>query len=303
MVESGIVFDIQRYSIHDGPGIRTVVFLKGCPLRCLWCANPESLCTAPQLYYAHTKCVHCGACVAAAPGGAITMDADRALHIDFDALNAHGDFGWVSACPTGALSVKGQAMTAGEVMDVVLRDEPFYRASQNGGLTLSGGEPLLQADFALALLQRAKACVLSTAVETTGNVPFETLERVLPYTDLFLYDMKQADNEKHKACTGVPNTRIIENLKRLAGRGANILVRTPLIPGHNDSDEDLAAMLALLKDAGVAKYALLPFHQYGSGKYASTGAAYTLGHLTPPSEERVAALRQTIADQGFTSDY
>ncbi len=293
---SGIVFDIQRYSLHDGPGIRTVVFLKGCPLRCKWCSNPESLAPSPQPFFVRSRCIRCGRCAAERPV-AITMDENGPI-IDFAAADK-GDLSWTNVCPTGALSIKGKEMSVSEVMEAVLRDEAFYRQS-GGGMTLSGGEPLLQGEFAQALLKQTKAEVISTAVETTGDVPLETLLSVAPYTDLFLYDYKALDETLHKQYTNRPNGRILSNLKELAGHGADILVRMPLIPGVNDSPESLDATLSSLKALGITRFALLPFHQYGSGKYVAIGSKYTLDGLAPPLDEKVGVLRSQISAMGFT---
>jgi pyruvate formate lyase activating enzyme len=296
--ETGVVFDIQRYSVHDGPGIRTLVFLKGCPLRCLWCANPESWLPGPQLFYRSARCIHCGECVKAAPDKGVTMDGEGALRINFAALNKT-DLSWVKACPAGALSVKGKSMSVDEVFTAVMRDEIFYRQS-GGGVTLSGGEPLAQTEFAKALLLRARRNTLSTAVETSGELPLERLLAVSHYTDLFLYDFKIFDEEKHLRYTGRSNRDIKKNLSALAGEGAEILVRMPLIPGVNDGD--LQKTLDYLRGIGVKRFTVLPYHNYGSGKYASLGMSYALPGLNPPEPAAVAEMRSQIAGAGFSQE-
>lgn len=202
-----MIFDIQRYSIHDGPGIRTLVFLKGCPLRCLWCANPESWLPTPQLFYRPVICIHCGECVRAAPDKGITIEENGCeLHINFTLLNKT-DLFWVKTCPTGALNIKGISMSVKEVFAIIMRDEIFYRQS-GGGITLSGGEPLAQPEFAKALLLEARRNTISTAVETSGEVPLETILAISHYVDLFLYDFKIFDEEKHYRYTGNSNRNI-----------------------------------------------------------------------------------------------
>ncbi len=230
----GTVLNIQRFSLHDGPGIRTVVFLKGCPLRCLWCANPES--QSP-------------ACETASDGTAY-----------------------------------GEHLSDEAVWRVVERDLPFYEES-GGGLTLSGGEPLTQPDFALSLLERAKAAGLHTAVETTGFAPLSEISRLIPYTDLWLYDVKHHDGAAHRAGTGVDIAQILENLKALATSGTEVVARIPVIPGFNDSLKDARALASTLVDAGVGRADILPFHQMGEKKYQTLGMAYALsGEKTLRSE-------------------
>ena len=300
----GNVFDIQRYSIHDGSGIRTVVFLKGCPLRCKWCSNPESWAAHPELFYIKSRCVGCLTCTAACSCGEVTPapagaadDAPIEIHRD----RVTDDLSWTAACPTGALRVKGECMEAQEVFAEILKDRVFYEYS-GGGVTLSGGEPLLQADFAAEVLSLCKEAGIQTAVETTGAVPWESLEKVLPFTDLFLYDMKSADPQVHKEWTGVSNERILENFAKLAAAGAEIFVRTPMIPGVNDRKEDIQAIMDILAANGVKRYNILPFHQYGSGKYESIGIPYGLADLQPPAESHVREIKEMMRAAGFSDE-
>jgi pyruvate formate lyase activating enzyme len=309
----GTVFDIQRYSIHDGPGIRTLVFLKGCPLGCQWCSNPESWTPEPQLFYRQSKCIHCEACVREAPKGGIdaedididgivadgiAADVSGKLIIDFPALN-NQDLSWVkNACPTGALSVKGQEMTVEEIFSIIMKDEIYYRKS-GGGITLSGGEPLAQDEFAKAILLKARQNVISTAIETSGYADTETLLSIIPYTDLFLYDFKIFDSGKHRQYTGTGNEIIKTNLKALVEGGAEILVRMPLIPGINDDKDNFDKTLDFLKSIEIRRFTILPYHQYGSGKYQSIGRRYVLDNLRPSKNDLIKKFQNKIVDAGF----
>ena len=297
----GNVFDIQRYSIHDGEGIRTVVFLKGCPLRCRWCSNPESQAGHPEVFYISSRCIGCRTCVNSCPNGEVEAVPDTeassyriVVHHD----RCRGDLSWVKACPTGALRVKGKWMESREVFDEILKDEVFYRRS-NGGVTLSGGEPLLQPEFAEEILSMCREAGIGTAVETTGDVPWETLEKIRPLTDLFLYDIKAMDTNVHREWTGRGNERILENLKKLASSGAKIMVRTPLIPGVNDRKEDVLSILSYLKECGVTRYDILPFHQMGSGKYESIGISYSLSDMKVQEDAYIEEIKRLIEDMGF----
>lgn len=292
---TGNVFDIQRYSIHDGQGIRTVVFLKGCPLRCKWCSNPESWKAEPQLFYVRSRCIDCKTCVAVCQNREVEENGSS-IKINWE--NCKGDYGWVEECPTGALCVKGRRMSAEEVMEEIRRDRIFYEYS-GGGVTFSGGEPLLQEEFVLELLKTCREEGISTAVETSGSVSEETLRRVLPFVDLFLYDLKMMNSVKHKEWTGQDNKRILKNLKMLAEEGADITVRTPMIPGVNDSEEELLDIMEYLRACGIQKYSILPFHQYGSGKYESIGIPYELAWLGVHRGEAMNKRKAFISEQGF----
>lgn len=270
----GNVFDIQRYSIHDGKGIRTVVFMKGCPLRCKWCANPESWLLESQLFYKASTCIHCNLC---------------------------NNFTDATKCPSEALCIKGKWMTVEEVMHEIRKDIPFYKRS-NGGVTISGGEPLLQYEFTLELLKQCKEEGISTAIETTGFVDQAILTKVLPYVDLFLYDIKSMDSDIHKRWTGVDNHKILENLKYLANQ-ADIMVRTPMIPEVNDKKEDIEAIMNFLKECNISKYALLPFHQYGSSKYEGLHLEYEMKHVKMHNEEYANAMKQYVKENGFSDEF
>ena len=262
----GMIFDIQRYSIHDGPGIRTTVFFKDCPLRCRWCSNPESWGREPRLFYMKSRCISCGSCQAA-------PEAPQ------------------EACPTGALCLKGEKMTAEEVFGTILRDLPYYQKS-GGGVTLSGGEPLLQKDFAAALLKLCKDAGIHTAIETTGLVPYETFEALEGLADLYLYDFKHPDPELHRKWTGRSNEQILENLERLSRTPAHIHVRVPVIPGVNDQPETLREIASFLNSHGIRERTLLPFHQYGSSKYQSLGLSYEMADVPQMTDARLQELAE-----------
>lgn len=292
----GNVFDIQRYSIHDGDGIRTVVFLKGCPLRCKWCANPESQSSSPQLFFSPSRCIGCASCVRSCKNNEMTWE-DGKLQIHWDRCN-NDDLEWTKVCPAKALIIKGEWMSVEEVMTEIEKDRLFYEKSK-GGVTLSGGEPLAQSEFAAALLEECKEKGIHTAIETTGYVKREVLEQVIPFTDLFLYDFKVLDSAKHKKWTNVENGRILKNLKYLAEMKADIIVRTPLIPGVNDSIDEIKSMVATLKKYGIKKYDILPFHQYGSKKYNSCGINYSMREIEPPDEKTIEEIRKMILSEGM----
>lgn len=270
----GLIFDIQRFSIHDGPGIRTTVFLKGCSLSCLWCHNPESISGKVQLAFYKTKCIACGRCVETCRNGGIVQDEPR---VDRMACRVCGDC--ASKCPTEALQVIGRVANVAEVVDVVMRDEPFYNTS-GGGVTLSGGEPLCQYDFSLALLRAFKDKGLHTAVETCGLSSWDRLAKLAALTDLFLYDIKAVDPATHARLTGVDNRGILDNARGLAASGTEMIFRAPIVPGLNDSADDLRLLGAfILSLPGEPRLELMPYHRIGAGKYEALGMIYALPDL------------------------
>ena len=264
----GLIFDIQKFCIHDGPGIRSTVFFKGCPLRCAWCHNPESKRMEKELSYTARACVSCGACVGTCPEHAHGIV--NAVHtVDFSLCRACGIC--TEVCPTGALALAGKEMTAEAVMEEVLRDRAFYAAS-GGGLTLSGGELFAQFDFALSLLTLAKEHGLHTCAETCGFTETEKLQRLAPFVDLFLYDWKCTDPALHRQYTGADNRKILENLYALNELGASVILRCPIIPGVNDNDghfsgiADLASRLDCIKAVEIE-----PYHALGTDKSERLG--------------------------------
>jgi len=292
----GTVFDIQRYSLDDGPGLRTSVFLKGCPLRCSWCSNPESQRPEPELTFFATNCLVCGTCVEACGPGARKIEDGR-LHWERDLCNLSGEC--VRVCPAEAMGWRGQPRTAGEVIQEALRDRAFYE--DGGGVTLTGGEPALQPAFAEAILRLAKAENLSTAIETTGNAPWEILERLLPYLDLWLYDLKHMDSETHRKYTGVGNELILANLRKLANLKAPLRVRIPFVPGVNSSGENLRETAWFVAELGEAVQSvdLLPYHALGRTKYEALGRLYPGEGFQPPNEAEVDSAAGFLRSHGL----
>lgn len=273
-MEKGIVFNIQRYSLHDGPGIRTIVFLKGCPLGCLWCSNPESQKLTRQIVFKPESCVGCGCCFNVCPTGARN---DK----NFTGCKHCGKC--ISICPTGALEIIGTEMSVQDVLDEVEKDRAFYNNSK-GGVTLSGGEPLVQHEFAAALVEAIKKMNLHVAIETTGFAPWEHAKKVLSGADLILYDLKQMDSEKHKIYTGVLNELILENARRIAKtKSENMIFRVPFIGSVNSDRENITAVARFASELGVKEVHLLPYHRYGEGKYKKLGLEYTFEAYTPDS--------------------
>ena len=284
----GRIFEIKRFAVHDGDGIRTTVFLKGCPLRCKWCHNPESFTSARQLALYEHKCIGCGECVEICPNGAHRIE--NGVHTLNRSLCV-GCGKCADSCLGAALTLYGRDMTVEEVVEAVMEDEEFYRSS-GGGVTLSGGECLLQADFCREVLKELKARGINTAVDTCGDVPREALDKVIPYVDRFLYDVKAIDPELHRQCTGRDNSRILDNLLYLDSRGCEIEVRVPLVPDNNDSEaEAIGKLLEGLK--GLVKVRVLPYHGYAGSKYTALGMEYPMT-CEAPTEEQLRAAEDAI---------
>jgi len=293
--ERGLIFLIQSYSIQDGPGIRTTVFMKGCPLRCPWCHNPESLNSYPELMTHDTKCIACGKCVDACPVEVVTLSKQGGRKIDRDRCNLC--FECVEVCPADALTKVGEYMTVEQVVDEVEKDELFYWRS-GGGVTISGGEPLLQGPFVTNVLRACKERGLHTALDTCGYSPWPLLEKVLEYVDLVLFDIKHMDPKAHEEATGVSNALPLENLYKIRDQ-KKVWLRIPLIPGYNDSEENLKKISALGQEIGAERISILPFNKFGDGKYENLGRQIPITEVKPPSRERLHEIQQSIASIGL----
>lgn len=263
------IFNIQRYSLNDGAGIRTVVFFKGCPHRCPWCANPESISPKIETVRRESKCLHCAPCL---------RDADE--------------------CPSGAFERIGRDVTLDELEREVMKDDVFFRSS-GGGVTLSGGEVLMQAPFATQLLKRLRRYGIHTAIETAGDAPLSRLLPLARQCDEVLFDLKIMDPEQARSVTAVNLPRVMENLTQLVAEGINVIPRVPLIPGYTLTDANMASVLAFLLPSGVRQLHLLPFHSYGEPKYRLLGQQWSMREVSPPTADEVAAMRRMAEDKGF----
>ena len=274
------IIEIKRFAVHDGDGIRTTLFLKGCPLKCVWCHNPEGICAAPQLSYMKEKCIGCGECLAVCAAGAHSVK--DGLHV-FEREKCVGCGKCEEVCLGGALKFYGREMSVDELLPLLLEDKEFYENS-GGGVTLSGGECLCHADFCAELLKKLKEQGIHTAVDTCGMVSRAAIDKVIDFTDVFLYDVKAVDPETHKKCTGQDNALILENLKYIDSRGKKIEVRFPYVPDYNsDQTEKIGELLATLKNLTAVR--VLAYHKYAGSKYASLEMENTLPERMPTDEE------------------
>jgi len=298
----GHVLNIQHFSTNDGPGIRTTVFLKGCSLRCKWCSNPESIQKKPELGYNAGKCIgkdECGLCMPECPETAIfTVDSENEVKINWDLCTNCGKC--VSVCPSNALFEFGKWMTVEEVLQEVEQDSSFYRDS-GGGITISGGECMLQPEFVSELLAEAHQRGINTAIETAFNVPWSYAEKVLPHVDLVLHDHKLSDPERHKKWCGADNKLIRANQEKAYQTfpDKKFIARTPLMPGVNDDEENIRSVLSFIRPyKNVVDYELLPYFRYGETKYGFLGRKYELADFDPPTNESLVKLR-AIIDEAF----
>jgi pyruvate formate lyase activating enzyme len=293
---SGTVFDIRKYSVHDGPGIRTTVFLKGCPLDCWWCHNPESQSMAPEPMLRPNLCIACDECIAVCPERAIARQEGQ-LTWDREACVSCGDCAEV--CLAGAREMAGREMTVPAVLAEIERDRLFYEES-GGGVTFSGGEPLLQWRFLGELMRACCDLEVHTALDTSGFAAWEVFEQILPYTELVLYDLKHTDPERHRQVTGAPLEPILRNLERLSARGVPIWLRVPLVPGINDDEVNLHRVGELAaRLAGIRQVSLLAYHPTAAGKYERLGRPYRLADTLAPADEQMEAAAGLLRSYGL----
>lgn len=295
---TGLIFDIKHFAVHDGPGIRTTVFVKGCPLRCLWCHNPESLTSKPQLMYTPSKCIECGYCMKVCGQGAHII-VNGKHEVDWSRCEACGKC--AEECYSGALELVGREVSVEEVMEEVLKDKVFYENSK-GGLTISGGEPLMQPEFTAEVFRMAKASGLHTALDTSGYASWSVIEEILEHVDLVLYDIKQMDSERHREYTGVPNEFITENLKKIDDTGRSIWVRIPLIPRLNDGEDNFRKIGELLSGLKhLERVDLLRYHKLAESKYEHTGQDYRLKGMDTPEKDEIQHLKDILEGFGLSN--
>jgi pyruvate formate lyase activating enzyme len=294
----GIIFDIKRYAIHDGPGIRTTIFLKGCSLRCQWCQNPEGQETNPEIILRSSRCAtECNECVSVCPQDAISKDRNS---IEIDRAKCDLCRKCEEVCAYEALEVVGREVTAKELMDEIEKDKIFFDES-GGGITFSGGEPLMQLDFLEALLKEIKKENIHVTLDTSGYVSFEDLDRISDKVDLFLYDLKIMDNEKHEKYTGVSNKLILENLRKLAERGKSVAVRIPLVSGINDDNQSIHILVDFLQSLkNINQISLLSYHRGGREKYKRLRKEKLPKTFHSPSDKRIEEIEKILADSGFS---
>ncbi|CAB1262852.1 trans-4-hydroxy-L-proline dehydratase activase [Clostridium sp. HV4-5-A1G] len=292
---SGTIFNIQKYSIHDGPGIRTTVFFKGCPLKCWWCHNPESQNTNHEIMFFEERCTVCGKCIKKCPQNAIKINNNFP---EIDKFKCTLCEKCVDFCPNNAREHVGRNITSNELIKEIVKDEVFYEQS-GGGVTFSGGEPLMQVDFLDDILKRCKDRGIHTAVDTSGYAPWKSFERIASKVDLFLYDIKIMDNEKHKKYIGAENDIILKNIENLSNMGCNIYLRMPIIKEINDDNDHIEKTIKLLSIINVEQVNLLPYHKIGMDKYRRLKMNYKLSGMEKPSDERMEEISQKFKKAGI----
>ncbi len=295
LMKKGMIFDIKKYAIHDGPGIRTTVFFKGCPLHCWWCHNPEGQDSKPELVYRSSRCIGCGECTKNCPRQAISL---RTKHISINRKNCVTCGNCSQACPSDVLSIAGRRTSMKEILEEIEKDRIFYDESE-GGVTFSGGEPLSQPDFLNALLAECKERGIHTTVDTCGSAPYEVIDRMRDKVDLFLYDIKTMNAKKHKMYTGASNEEILKNLRRLA-KDSSIVISFPVIPGINDDDKNVAETAKFISSLpNIKQVSLLPYHRAGIEKYRNLGKPYKLSKIQPPSDQKIEAIKKKMEAFGL----
>jgi pyruvate formate lyase activating enzyme len=294
-MESGMVFNIQRFSLHDGPGIRTTIFFKGCPLQCQWCQNPEGISISPLLLHYPDRCLDCSACIDTCEQKAIVRDT-TGVRIDRQRCNLC--LKCAAVCPVEAIQVAGKVFTVEELIIEAIKDRLTFEES-GGGVTISGGEPFMQPEFLTALLKRLKIVGIHTAIETSGYAPWTYIEEAAKFIDLFIYDLKFIDSVSSEYYLGVQNSLILNNLKRLQQSGANLQVRMPLIPQVNDDQEKIKQMANFLTDCGITELELIAYHNLGSAKYAAIGLDYMQNAPEIPTKAFVDTIKQSFEKQGI----
>lgn len=295
-MDQATIFNIQKYSLHDGPGIRTTVFFKGCPLSCKWCHNPESLNKEKQIIRNEVSCRLCGSCTIACPTNALKLKKNT---IEFDRFKCIACGSCEEVCYHDAIKIVGKEMTVDEILKVILKDKIFYDES-GGGVTFSGGEPLLQSDFLKELAKKCKFSGIHTALDTSGFTKWETLDRLTNYIDLILYDLKSIDNEKHIEFTGVSNEIILDNLKKLKNKDIDIFLRLPIIKGINDSIEEADRIVEFIDgNKNIRQINLLEYHKMGMEKYPRLGKKYELTGEEKPEKVTVEYLKKIYEEAGY----
>ena len=292
----GFVYDIQRFAIHDGPGIRTLVYMKGCPLRCLWCSSPQTQKTSTEILHVEIKCKKCGRCVEICPNEVITLSENDGIKINRELCDRCGQC--IESCTNQALLLVGKYLTVDELFQEVAKDSPFYRRS-NGGVTVGGGEPTMQYEFVTAFLKKCKEIYIHTAIETCGYAKWEHMEKLLEYVDLVYFDIKHADTFVHKELTGVSNELILENARKVSALRP-MIIRIPIGPGYNDSDDNIlnTAIFAASLNKNLQRIELLPYHKFGTQTYSRLGMEYKFTDVKPPDDDHMKRLKEIIESCG-----